>query len=315
MIRVVLFLIPLLVAISQDDQDIDSIDNITTLSDNVLVRDSLLILADEYYQEEKYDQAVEILTEIKQWSETSAVKDMLSCCVLYKLALTYYQLERYQDAVAEIRNWIKFYNDSAFAPPYYYLLGQCYEEQEKWPEALNAYSYPFEYHPEHPISGKAGKKIIFIYLMAGEVDRAGAKVEETKSLMTKYPEIYKNAYGYGLTMILLYYAVIDDESMDWVIDWVIYETYSEGKINLTVSSIPFLQDVIADLNKYQFQLSAVPQLSLILADLLMQDGKYDEAKEALLVIKNWEDAKFVAPVMTKVDRMIAECEEKMGELE
>lgn len=204
--------------------------------------------------------------------------------------------------------------------PYdYYLTALDYEEANQYDDALKTFQYIIDNYPDDSIAGKAWRKIIEYNLRGGRIVDAINAAEEVKSKITEYPDIYKEAYGYGLAQIYDYYAGEEEPNEYAKVKESIGTTkyleellYEKAKLDTSVVDTAALRDKtdkIRELNphsKYLFD----PMFLLSL--LLIEAERYGEAKEILLELKNWPDTAVVSKKMPEVLFQLGIVYEAMG---
>jgi tetratricopeptide (TPR) repeat protein len=198
-----------------------------------------------------------------------------------------------------------------------YWRGVCYERLNAYGDALEIYTRIVDDYRTRPKAGEAARKTIEILLMAGEVDRGAAKVEEVKSLMTQHRRVYRDAYGYGLAAMFDYYAnVIGDETT--AEDYAKRLTselgtsepieelyYRQAMRDTSVGLIGDLRDKIQKIRVLNPRSQFLPEPMYNLSYLLFTNEEYDEAKEVLVELKNWPDANATRDMMPDISYQLS----------
>lgn len=103
--------------------------------------DPLFLLSVLLFEQKTYDEAKNVLVELKNWPDDNATKDRMPE-ITVQLARVYISSESYQDAITQLEAWTRYYEqgDNArldLAPSVYYYLGLSYmrlAESEQSPQ-------------------------------------------------------------------------------------------------------------------------------------------------------------------------------------
>ncbi|MBD3285040.1 tetratricopeptide repeat protein [candidate division WOR-3 bacterium] len=191
-------------------------------------------------------------------------------------------------------------------------------ERNKWyGDALAVYRKVTDNYPERPAAGNAWQKIVDFYLQAKEVDKAMAATDDLKSLKAKNPRIYKEPYTFALALMFDYMANVarDEAKAEEYAKTLISETGSTEKIEMLyasqamdltdVADIDELREVIERLRDYNDRSQYLVEPMYNLGLLLMQDKRFDEAKEVLVSLQNWPDANATRDMMPDIRFQLA----------
>lgn len=108
--------------------------------------DPLFLLSLLLVEDESFDEAKDVLVELKNWSDISATGDRMPD-ISYQLGRVHFQTENYQDAATEFESWTRYYETGEnprtdLAPFVYYFLGLSYYnlgDQEASPQVRAGY--------------------------------------------------------------------------------------------------------------------------------------------------------------------------------
>lgn len=92
--------------------------------------DPLFLLSLLLIEDESFDEAKEVLVELKNWPDISATRDRMPD-ISYQLARVHFQTEKYEDAITGFESWTRYYESGEtartdLAPFVYYFLGLSY---------------------------------------------------------------------------------------------------------------------------------------------------------------------------------------------
>ena len=108
--------------------------------------DPLFLLSLLLIEERSFDEAKDVLVELKNWSDISATRDRMPD-ISYQLGRVHFQTDNYTDAVTEFEAWTRYYETGEnprtdLAPFVYYFLGLSYYnlgDQESSPQVRAGY--------------------------------------------------------------------------------------------------------------------------------------------------------------------------------
>ncbi|MEA3312389.1 MAG: outer membrane protein assembly factor BamD, partial [candidate division WOR-3 bacterium] len=108
--------------------------------------DPLFLLSLLLIEDKSFDEAKDVLVELKTWPDISATRDRMPD-ISYQLARVHFQTEKYADAVTEFESWTRYYETGEtartdLAPFVYYFLGLSYYnlgDQEASPQVRAGY--------------------------------------------------------------------------------------------------------------------------------------------------------------------------------
>lgn len=108
--------------------------------------DPLFLLSLLLIEDKSFDEAKDVLVELKNWSDISATRDRMPD-ISYQLGRVHFQTDNYTDAVTEFESWKGYYETGEnpridLAPFVYYFLGLSYYnlgDQESSPQVRAGY--------------------------------------------------------------------------------------------------------------------------------------------------------------------------------
>ncbi|OQX58889.1 hypothetical protein DRQ15_02640 [candidate division KSB1 bacterium] len=139
-----------------------------------------LVLGLTYYEVKEYDRAIYYLKQVSPQNENYPK-------ALLGLGWCFLKLERYQDAVSPLEEFLQKYPQSEFVPEVYLLLGQCYLKIRLYDKAISFFNkimalFPNDSETEDWI--KKMSKRISQYRKEIEQQRADLLILESKLIET-----------------------------------------------------------------------------------------------------------------------------------
>jgi tetratricopeptide (TPR) repeat protein len=205
--------------------------------------------------------------------------------------------------------------------PYdYYLAALDYEEANQYDDAMETFQYIVGNCLTDSIAGEAYQRIIDIYIQSNETAKAVEAVEQLKDRMEHNPDIYEEAYGYGLAQLYNYYYTISEEAKAEMYakrlqveleatEWIDVLKVDQESYEPTIEDLQRKIEIIRTHNVHSENLLA-PMFHLSI--LLVDAERYEEAKEILLELKNWPDTAVVSEKMPEVLFQLGIVYEAMG---
>jgi len=108
--------------------------------------DPLFLLSLLLIEDKSFDEAKDVLVELKNWPDISATRDRMPD-ISYQLGMVHFRTDNYTDAVTEFESWTRYYETGEnpridLAPFVYYFLGLSYYnlgDQESSPQVRAGY--------------------------------------------------------------------------------------------------------------------------------------------------------------------------------
>lgn len=261
--------------------------------------DALFLLSYIHTKDKSYDEALGVLSELKNWSDSAVVKERMSE-IIFRLGIVYLMQLRYQDAITSFEDWISNYvkgEDARpdLAPYAYYYLASTYTKladsdtnsdtrTEKYRKAYEDYKKVYESYPGSNCAARAAMRIIDFNIRAKQIKEAVEFTEEVKASLSKNREIYKNAYAYGTLSLLEYYFSLSQEEnppCEHIFKSINVENYYKlGKADFENGYYEDARDILSKLKTLKECKEVgfiMPETLFILAKSYYNLGNYNEA--------------------------------------